>query len=579
MDMRHCSHKCHKGERIIFMIKNKSVWIQILYAIGLFGMVLLLFVLGFSRTEKGEIPRYDEYVGIDDGWVDKDGNPVDLSKLGEWVEENEEFFSIYYRLPEPMEDNTFFYRSKDVYTRVLVEGEELYQTRTFDARFYNRSPGNLWNSVRIPEEYAGKDLELEIQVVYDANAVTVDHTYLGEKGDIIQNLIKSKLFAAIVSIIVILLGIGLVILDLIPFYRKYANSHEYLYLGLYALLIGVWSILETNIIQIFAVDGRMVQLMDNMVMVTNNMPLILYLDSQYDICKKIGMKIYCYLQCTYILACVVAQFSGFYDMHDLIKGSWIFSYMNDVIMFCLFFYLIIQAIKKRKIDKKQQIQLAGVLFMVGTAFYSALKYTTADGMDRAQYLRVGILGFICCFAISSQLESYRLMQKGMKYKLVKRLAYRDGLTSMRNRTAYLEELDRLVKAEKEQVGVIFLDINDLKQVNDKLGHDHGDYLIQLSAQAIHESFGKEGTVFRIGGDEFCVLVEGEQIEQRYKKQLLEFYKSIKEKNGYEDVEFEIQIAQGFSLCTKVNEERLNRCIAEADGRMYANKAELKSRKL
>ena len=137
-------------------------------------------------------------------------------------------------------------------------------------------------------------------------------------------------------------------------------------------------------------------------------------------------------------------------------------------MFCLFFYLIIQAIRKREIEKKQQIQLAGVVFLVGTAFYSGLKYTTADSMDRAQFLRVGILGFVCCFAISSQLESYRLMARGMKYKFVKRLAYRDGLTSMRNRTAYLETLDRLVKEEKEQVGVIFLDINDLKKVNDQL---------------------------------------------------------------------------------------------------------------
>ena len=41
----------------------------------------------------------------------------------------------------------------------------------------------------------------------------------------------------------------------------------------------------------------------------------------------------------------------------------------------------------------------------------------------------------------------------------------------------------------------------------------------------------------------------------------------------------MQIAHGFALCTNVDEERLNRCIAEADGRMYANKAELKSMRL
>ena len=76
------------------------------------------------------------------------------------------------------------YRSKDVYTRVLAEDKQIYETTVYESRFYNRSPGNLWNMVTIAAEYSSKCLEIQIMMVYDTSAITVDSLYLGDKGDI-----------------------------------------------------------------------------------------------------------------------------------------------------------------------------------------------------------------------------------------------------------------------------------------------------------------------------------------------------------------------------------------------------------
>ena len=79
--------------------------------------------------------------------------------------------SIYYLLPEMEADISLVYRSKDVYTRVLVEGEIIYETAVYESELYNKSPGNLWNVLTINSKYSSKCLELQIFMVYDTNAI------------------------------------------------------------------------------------------------------------------------------------------------------------------------------------------------------------------------------------------------------------------------------------------------------------------------------------------------------------------------------------------------------------------------
>ncbi len=82
----------------------------------------------------------------------------------------------------------------------------------------------------------------------------------------------------------------------------------------------------------------------------------------------------------------------------------------------------------------------------------------------------------------------------------------DELTGLYNRAYYENEVKRLSAGRDEPVGVIMIDIDGLKYVNDNFGHGKGDLLIKESAEIIKNAFRENDVVARIGGDEFAILL-------------------------------------------------------------------------
>jgi diguanylate cyclase (GGDEF)-like protein/PAS domain S-box-containing protein len=94
---------------------------------------------------------------------------------------------------------------------------------------------------------------------------------------------------------------------------------------------------------------------------------------------------------------------------------------------------------------------------------------------------------------------------------LRQLAFHDPLTLLANRNLFRDRVQHaLTLAQREQsfVAVMFLDLDNFKNINDSLGHDAGDRLLQAAAQRIVKATRSSDTVARLGGDEFAVLVEG-----------------------------------------------------------------------
>src|SRR5207249_2069412 len=95
--------------------------------------------------------------------------------------------------------------------------------------------------------------------------------------------------------------------------------------------------------------------------------------------------------------------------------------------------------------------------------------------------------------------------------VVKRLAYHDAVTGLPNRASFEDSLRaRLAKAKEggDVLGVLFVDVDHFKLVNDTLGHIGGDDLLQLIGGELKELMRDGDTVARVGGDEFVVLLSG-----------------------------------------------------------------------
>ena len=559
--------------------KTTSVKImRIAFLLSLLGMLAIIFAVFATKSDDKKAVKEESYISLDNSFfLTPDGDKVaDLSHLGQYASEESNMISLYYRLPEITNNTTLIYRSKDVYTSLYLEDTLIYETNVAESRFYNKSPGNLWNRVNLDSSCSGKLLTLNIDMVYGESAVTADHFYLGDGISIITDFIRSKFVALLISIAMILIGIYMLLLDLFSRFHKSHSTHGLLYLGIYALLVGIWCFLEANILQFFIADQRIIQLINNMVMITDIAPLFFYLDCEYKALKNPVVKVLCVADVVYIIFCIVAQITGICDFHDLLIGSQLALFVGNLTVVS---WIVSVFIKFRK-KKMDTIALGLYILGVGLLFATALgelvryKYTSYDTMDRASSLRLGILLFIIFFGWGNQIQTSRLVKQGLKYDIVKELAYSDGLTSMGNRTSFLEKLSFYASSDVASIGIVFLDVNDLKLTNDTRGHEIGDKLLLEATSIIQNSFGKYGDCYRIGGDEFCVLMEGNDIESMYEEGRECFNKLIEASHNNE-LDLNIQIAHGFTIGDATTVESIDNAIDIADKLMYRDKEKLK----
>lgn len=159
-------------------------------------------------------------------------------------------------------------------------------------------------------------------------------------------------------------------------------------------------------------------------------------------------------------------------------------------------------------------------------------------------------------------------------KAIIKLMYRDTMTRVGNRAAYLECVEALYKRmknkEKFSFSVVVVDINDLKKVNDTYGHEYGDILIQNAATVLKTVFERK-YIYRIGGDEFAVVcpdVKRETIEKQMQMLEKEIFNFNRSKNN--DVLF-LQMAVGMSAYDYETDKEYMEVFRRADEAMYENK--------
>ena len=117
------------------------------------------------------------------------------------------------------------------------------------------------------------------------------------------------------------------------------------------------------------------------------------------------------------------------------------------------------------------------------------------------------------FINKTRFERYVFEESAFKLaELQTRYAYYDQMTTLRNRRAYSEKLEEYAVEMPSDCWAVMLDINSLKKMNDTFGHEAGDELITSTAECLRRSFEGIETIYRIGGDEFCVISNGSEEE-------------------------------------------------------------------
>ena len=183
--------------------------------------------------------------------------------------------------------------------------------------------------------------------------------------------------------------------------------------------------------------------------------------------------------------------------------------------------------------------------------HKQIKGVFAVDNPKQNYYQKDFLESLCFFiktAMAREKEKTRL----------KNLSYVDSLTYAQNRNHFNEYIEQNKNTELHSLGVIYLDLNGLKEINDKMGHIAGDTLIISASYALQEIFLDNS--YRVGGDEF-VVIEQDVSELLFFDQYSKLLKRMKE--------LEISVATG--CVWKETCSNLSETLQEADQKMYEDK--------
>ena len=162
-------------------------------------------------------------------------------------------------------------------------------------------------------------------------------------------------------------------------------------------------------------------------------------------------------------------------------------------------------------------------------------------------------------------------------KQMQGLAFLDSLTGVRNKMAYdnyIAELEsRIENGEIKSYGIAILDTNNLKEINDTYGHENGNAYLVNSCKLICQIFA-HSPVFRIGGDEFLVILLDEDLDNHH-----DLLKQLKESMDLtKNASFpwkQISIACGIGIATYAKATTIADTFNKADSDMYKNKRAIK----
>ena len=164
------------------------------------------------------------------------------------------------------------------------------------------------------------------------------------------------------------------------------------------------------------------------------------------------------------------------------------------------------------------------------------------------------------------------------YMKIDRLANHDTLTGLPNRRLFIELLKqelRQADRQKTKTAILFIDLDNFKLVNDSLGHDAGDKVLQMVAQRFISTLRESDAIARVGGDEFAAIICNIKNKTDIKKIAQKLINKFKNPFKIENSEFHIGLSVGISIYPD-DDNTIDGLIKKADTAMYKIKSENKN---
>lgn len=450
---------------------------------------------------------------------------------------------------------------------VYHKGELLYSLKPDSSHTSYKTPGNNWIIVPILEEHT--TLQIILTPAYETSINIYPEFYYGNEHALRMKIISNSILTFIVSALAIIVGlifIGFKILTL----KNPEFDSSLIMMGLFSVNIGLWKLTDLSSNSLLFAPNVVLSYIPFISLLLVIIPFSMYIKSILTTKIKVLWNIPCIVSILISLTTLLFQILGIYDFREML----IYNHLLMLFVVIIAFITITIEIKLAGLSRKLKISITciGLCFLglvIDLIFYYYWKGT---------YITVlGILAFliyIITLGVISIKDARKLMVIGSTANHFQEMAFHDQLTGLLNRTAYAEHTANKLFDPNDCI-IVMCDLNNLKKCNDTYGHDKGDNYIKTSAAMIQQCFSTIGNCYRMGGDEFCVLIKNASISacETYAKKL---EKDAEQYTKNHPEEFPIKIACGYTSYDASIDYDIGDTLRRADKKMYQDKINKKT---
>ena len=553
-----------------------------LYSVALMVLLLLCMVIPvYKMTDPAKISC--NIFELDHGWnVKVNGDEFENVTLSEFAFDTRnrgDRVEYWISLPvgsmikSPMLELYSVHSVIDVYLDnelIYTYGHEIYES--------GELIGYGKNYIPMPDDYAGKELRISLVVAENNAFDRLQALAIVDGNHFFQKALAEHRITLLIVFFLIMFGIIVMALSAIMRVVNVSFSQTFC-IAMFSFLVGCWTLCNSDLLIYFITNLRVKVTFEYVTLFALPLPFIFYFKGRVDDKRTpVWLKVFFWI----LSGVEVAFFVTAYSCQQLNIAHYpSFVPICQVLMVLTLIFIVLvnrQGRKKSKTKGTDTINIGFAIAIVAVVWellrYNLSKYVF--GFRKNQYsstVCIVILIIVITLLIDFAQDVSKNVYKSAQQRLLERMAYMDELTGLSNRRRCEETLLDL-KQRAIPYAVLSLDMNFLKKVNDSLGHEKGDALLKRFAEMLMEVYGLHGTVGRMGGDEFIVILP--EITREEVESLVEHMKATMLRMSVNTPQLKLSTAYGVAMSDEVGKDQDAHAVYRlADERMYENKRQSK----
>lgn len=494
------------------MKKTKNFYsIAIIFCIIIFA-ALIVAVGMLTRPDTSSATKFTEPIELKTNWYIDMENEEDIlwESLPYYNELRQDVFKVYNYLPNDLSDSTCIFL-KTNFQSVMVEIEGfgvIYNELNNDQDLMGERIEVLTHIIELKDEYAGKKITVISESIAKYQYPILEEVLIGEKGDVLLNILSGTVVSLYFIALAAILGLALIIIGILLVINKSTKYiADCLCFAIFTLLFDTWLICNISEIQCLINDKATLYSIYTFTLYTVLLPIFILLRNKCTSFTKLYDSLFIINVLIMIINFILASTTNF----KLVSSSIVLHAFLSVAIILMLYTVFVEYFKHKN-KTILSFLISGSIFFFCVALTLAAYYfpnMKLAVIDYDFFVKIAFIAFVLINGVTYLQQVILASLKMSESAIYRKLAFTDLMTNLNNRSSFDHYLNTLTEEMFDSISILEVDIDGLKYVNDNFGHSVGDEMIKKVASEIKEVFGEYGKCFRIGGDEFEIIILNE----------------------------------------------------------------------